>query len=198
MSIYGDYIFSINEGLFDNKSRPGKPRKKAIAEAKKFYRFIINFINNETYNDLGYNEAETFPTILAGKYANIPEKKINDVFKYDRNDYVKKHKTTLKKYFGFTKNELKEHGTSQYDEFIKANFNIDEIIYPILEADAYDLGMIYRYKDNKFYQFPREYTKNTVKPINFYSILNEEKIKHLNDSFFNKEEFDIAIKEMEN
>lgn len=180
----------IEEGLFDSKAKKGKPRKKAIIEAKKYYKFVKDFLNNK--DDLGYNDAEVMGTVLAAYYANIPNSKILSVFSSGKNKAI--YRTTIKKYFDFTKSGI-ENDPKLYDAFIKAKFDINEEISPIFSGDAYNY-MFFRYKDRKIYydSIPSS-SNNEFKQGTLYALLTQDELNFLADIYFSKEEFEVAMKE---
>ena len=183
----------IEEGLFfDSKAREGKPRKKAIAEAKKYNSFVEDFLNNKY--DLGYNDAETIGTVLAAYYANIPASKILSVFSSGKNKALKR--VTIKKYFEFPKNVTEDDDFYDiYEAFVKAKFDITEEISIIFNEDLYPYTF-YRCKDSKLYFVDRSnQNTSTVKQCNIYTHLTPRVLEHLADTYFSKEEFEIATKE---
>ena len=185
----------IEEGLFDSKAKEGKPRKKAVKEAKKYIEFVKDFLDCK--EDLGYNDAETIGTVLAAYYENIPNSKILSVFSSGKNKAL--YHTTIKKYFDFTKSGI-EDNPDLYDAFIKAKFDISEEISPIFSG-ALSYGLIfYRYKDSKFYcRYPisdTSHNKNyTIKQSTIYASLDSKQLEMLADIYFSKEEFEVAMKE---
>lgn len=175
MSIYG----YINEGFFKNIKR-----KKRIEEAKKYYKFVQEFLSNKY--DLGYNDAETNGTLLAAHFSNISNDKIVEVFKNGKNKDIKK--TKIKAYFKDSKD------TNYSENFQKYKFDTDELISVVFSGDL-EPYLFFRYKDNNFYTM--ECCGDQIAPIkkcSVYKYFTSDEIEKMEKIYFSKEEFDEAVK----